>query len=407
MNTSDVTSPPDSIWQGLFSEYRDLVAPTTEAPDAYHFGNFAVVLGATLGRRVWVQYGNHTYPNFYICEVGTTALTRKGTAWRRGLDLLLALHLPTSGQPSPLTIIPGIGSAEGLMDCLGGDRKVVVVCEDEFSTLLAKASQKALSNLIPKLTSLYDCPPLESLKVRQNPVTAIEPFVALATGTTQAWLQKSLMQTDIHGGFANRFIYLIGNPKEPMAFPPAVDKNKRDKLLDKINNIRTWAKGVENSPTKGEITLTNAAKIIFEPYYHENYARCQEESLVETIIRRAPLHCMKFALLYAAIDQSTQIEQEHMEPAIDAARHLEICAQSIFSDFGDTRRMKLENRTIKYLKRNGGKATETEIYRQLGISAAESGLVLEGLKRARLIAIFDPTPHSGAGRPKAKIVEIL
>lgn len=403
-------SLPDSVWRGLFGEYRDLVTPTTEAPEAYHFGIFAAVLGITLARRIWVNYALPTYPNFYVCEVGTTALTRKGTAGRRGRDLLDALHYSSTSSPqppSPLTIIPGIGSAEGLMDCLDGDRKVLLVAEDEFRSLLAKARQEALSNLIPKLTSLYDCPPIETLKTRKNTVIAKEPFVSIITGTTKAWLQRSLMEADIYGGFANRFIYLIGDPKQPMAFPPKVDKDKRDELLDKINKIRLWAEGVDNSPSKGEITLSEPAKIIFDPYYQENYARCQDETLSSIIIRRAPLHAMKFALLYAAIDQSTQIEEEHMEPAIEAAKHLEVCAQSIFSDFGDTHRAKMEKKVLDLLKERGGKLSQKEIYYILKISAAESNLVISGLERARLVAVFDPTPHSGAGRPKSRIVELL
>ena len=71
---------PDNIWRGLFAEYRDLVSGTTEAPDIYHFGIFAFVLGVTLARRIWLNYARPIYPNFYICEVGTSALTRKGTA---------------------------------------------------------------------------------------------------------------------------------------------------------------------------------------------------------------------------------------------------------------------------------------------------------------------------------------
>jgi hypothetical protein len=41
---------PGSCWHGLFADYRELVGPTTEAPDAYHFTSFAVVAGAVLVR---------------------------------------------------------------------------------------------------------------------------------------------------------------------------------------------------------------------------------------------------------------------------------------------------------------------------------------------------------------------
>jgi hypothetical protein len=70
---------PDAVWRGLFEEYKDLIANTTEAPDIYHFGIIAFVLGVTLARRIWVNNGGIIFPNFYVYEVGPSALTRKGT----------------------------------------------------------------------------------------------------------------------------------------------------------------------------------------------------------------------------------------------------------------------------------------------------------------------------------------
>ena len=315
---------PDDVWRGLFADYRDLVSGTTEAPDIYHFGIFAFVLGVTLARRIWLNYARPIYPNFYICEVGTSALTRKGTAWGRGLDILRRLHVqPPGQQPPTLTIVPGVGSAEGLLDCLEGDRRVLVVSEEEFRSLLTKAKQEALSNLIPKLTALFDCPDVETLITRKNTVIANEPFVAIVTGTTKEWLERSLLESDIHGGFANRFIYLIGEPKSPMAFPPKINANRRDEIVQKINEIRLWAEGIEQSPSKGEIILSPDAIAVFEPYYAENYSQSNQDSVASNLIRRMPLHAMKLALLYAALDKSMEIKKEHMEAAIAAIRIFE------------------------------------------------------------------------------------
>ncbi|MDD5094754.1 MAG: hypothetical protein PHV74_10305 [Dehalococcoidia bacterium] len=36
---------PKEAWQGLFGDYRDLVGPTTEAPDEFHYAVFCQVLG--------------------------------------------------------------------------------------------------------------------------------------------------------------------------------------------------------------------------------------------------------------------------------------------------------------------------------------------------------------------------
>jgi hypothetical protein len=225
---------PQSAWRGVFADYRDLVANTTEAPDSYHFGVCALVLGATLGRRVWVHYANRIYPNFDLCLLGSSGIYRKTTAWRRGQGLLNKLHVPPSDPEDemPFQTIPGIGSAEGLLDALNGERKVVVLAEDEFRSLLTKARQEALSNLIPKLTELFGCPDIATLQTRNKKVIASEPFLSIVTGTTQAWLEKSLVESAIHGGFANRFLYILGEPKPPMPYPEKVDWRMESRLVE-------------------------------------------------------------------------------------------------------------------------------------------------------------------------------
>ena len=173
-----------------------------------------------LGRRIHVYHARRLFPNFYICLVGRTAITRKDTARYRTQRLLNDLHSEENQENPQFQILPGISSAEGLLDALGGERKVVVLSESELLSLLAKARQEALSNLIPKLTSLFDCPDLETLKTRQRTVVCKEPFLSISSGTTLAWLQKALTEKDIYGGFANRFIFVHGNPKTPLPFPP-------------------------------------------------------------------------------------------------------------------------------------------------------------------------------------------
>ncbi len=36
---------PAIAWRGLFKDYRDMVADTTEAADAFHYATFLQVLG--------------------------------------------------------------------------------------------------------------------------------------------------------------------------------------------------------------------------------------------------------------------------------------------------------------------------------------------------------------------------
>ncbi len=68
--TQEIESPalglPAIAWQGLFKDYRDLVADTTEAADAFHYATFCQVLGCTIGRRLAVYHATKLYPNFNI-----------------------------------------------------------------------------------------------------------------------------------------------------------------------------------------------------------------------------------------------------------------------------------------------------------------------------------------------------
>ena len=378
---------PEEVWQGLYGDYRDLVAGTTEAPDNYHYACFAVALGATLGRRIHVYHARRLFPNFYICLVGRTAITRKDTARYRAQRLLNDLHSEENLENPQFQILPGIGSAEGLLDALGGERKVVVLSESELLSLLAKARQEALSNLIPKLTSLFDCPDLETLKTRQRTVVCKEPFLSISSGTTLAWLQKALTERDIYGGFANRFIFVHGNPKPPLPFPPKMDADAYTALLAKINDVRLWAERLEQSEAGGELVVPNTTKAMFADYYAEYHKRCAAETLPATLIPRVQTFVWKFGLLYAAMAGSEQILPEHLEPAILAGNYFEESVLQIFHTFGASRGKQVEEKLLAFLrsKGRGVPILQRDVYRALNLSATELEQAAKPLERLGFI----------------------
>jgi len=169
---------PAIAWRGLFKDYLDMVASTTEAADAFHYATFLQVFGCTLGRRLYVYHAMKLYPNFYTCLVGQSGLTRKDTTWSRGSDVLYRLHAWTEGESDPsFRIVKGIRSYEGLLDELSGERKVRLIQLGELLSLLAKARQESLGNIVPALTELYDSPDLVNPPVHQKDVKpAREPF---------------------------------------------------------------------------------------------------------------------------------------------------------------------------------------------------------------------------------------
>ncbi len=382
------TSPADLqlpaiAWQGLFKDYRDMVAPTTEAADAFHYATFLQVFGCTIGRRLFVYHATQLYPNFYNCLVGRSGLTRKDTTWSRGRSVLDMLHACSKDDSSsPFKILRGIRSYEGLLDELAGKRIVRLIQLGELLSLLAKAKQDSIGNIIPALTELYDSPDMLNPPVHQKDVKpAQEPFLSIMAGTTQDWLQKALTERDIYGGFANRWCYFFGLPKDPMPNPAKVDSDKRDELVLKLNQIRNWAGDVPN----GEITISEEAETLFADYYCEYYRHCQQPGLIPTLIVRVQDFIWKIALLYAACTMSKTISQDHMEAAIAVGRYLEASVAEVFANFGSSTTKVQETKLLDFLKAERKPVPEREVYRRLNMSAKELGNMITPLLNMGLV----------------------
>ncbi|MFC1873882.1 hypothetical protein ACFLYX_01120 [Chloroflexota bacterium] len=385
---------PATAWRGLFGEYRSLVADTTEAADVFHYATFLQVLGCTIGRRLFVYHATRLYPNFYTCLVGKSGLTRKDTSWSRGNDLLNRLNLePENIEVSPgFRIVKGIRSYEGLLDELSGERKIRLIQLGELLSLLSKAKQESLGNIIPALTELYDCPDRVNPPVHQKSMADCrEPFVSIVAGTTQAWLQKALTERDIYGGFANRWLYFFGIPKAPKPNPPKVQSDNRDELIKAINDIRLWSEDVPN----GEVTVSEEANLSFEEYYRDYYNRCQNEGIIPTLIVRIQDFIWKIALLYAADSQSEVITAEHIEAAIEVGNYLEASVTEVFSSFEESHSKAKENKILDFLRSEGQPVPEREVYRRLGMSAKELQNMIQPLIRLGLIKNSYSTTESG------------
>ena len=286
--------------------------------------------------------------------------------------MLDMLHANIDGEQSPpFKMITGIRSYEGLLDELAGEHKVRLIQQGELLSLLSKARQDKLGNIIPTLTELYDSPDVVNPPVHQKNVNpAFKPFVSIMAGTTQDWLQKALSEHDIYGGFANRWLYFYGLPKGPLSDPPKVDKKKMDDLVYQLNFVREWAEDVP----EGEITLSAEARDLFHSYYIEYYKRCQQPGLIPTLIVRIQDFIFKIALLYAADQQSEIISAEHLKAAIEVGNYLDASVRELFANFGSTKSKKDEQKVLDYLKNVGQPIDYRTVHRNLNMSAKELDL---------------------------------
>src|SRR5262245_7804185 len=70
---------PEAAWTGLFSRWRDIAAPCTEAPLESLWAAFLLAAGMVLGRNVWRCSPRAVFANFYLLLIGQTGDSRKST----------------------------------------------------------------------------------------------------------------------------------------------------------------------------------------------------------------------------------------------------------------------------------------------------------------------------------------
>lgn len=196
---------PEAAWVGPFAEYRNLVGPTTEAPDSLHWATLFTTVGLFIGRDRFLCTPHPLYPNSFMLVIGASGDVRKSTALEYGQELWRLLE-------ADVRLASGILSAEGVYDILAekeGTR--LLIFEDEFRTLLAAAGRSGTRNLLSELCKLHRCPHPAQL-TRRAPTTARRPFVSLIGATTPKWITTGLEEEAVFGDFFNRCLVLTGEP---------------------------------------------------------------------------------------------------------------------------------------------------------------------------------------------------
>lgn len=327
----------------LAEDYAELMSRSTEAAKVYHYGVLLTILGARIGRRLWIAYSRKVYPNLYTCLVGPSGLARKTTAIRLGLPLL--------GDSAVLT---GLSSMEGLLLHLSKRPNLVVVLE-ELATLWTKAKKQEYSMaLIPKLAELYDCPERADLPTRKEPIAVDKPFLSILAATTPEWLEQSMDMTDIMGGAANRFMYLIGGLQHPLSMPQISDTKEIAREVE--SKLGRWK-------DETGVRFDADSQDLWERYYEKWYAeQTSDDEMLRTLSIRLPEQALKVALCIHAIEgKGDRLSWETLEMAvkfIESARAAVIALRPLFGS--------LEIRVLKMIEQSRGGITRSALHRKVG-----------------------------------------
>jgi hypothetical protein len=323
----------------------------TEAADEHHFTALATVVGALLGRRVYVDNAYPLYPNIYSLNVGRAGSTKKTTVQRLARDVGMRVD-------ENLTIQSAAGSGEGLLEALSeadsslGQMPVhrrLLLMQSELGQLLSKARQDGSGTLVSYILDLFDCPPVLNPRTRSKPITAYRPTLSLMAATTPAHLARYVQDADWYGGLGSRFFICIAEPKEPIPRPSKVDSSRFNKVVKDIHNaVDRWDEGTE-------FKLAPDAIDRWDAWYVVNKKREAELGEAADVVSRTASHALKFGLIFAALENDTPIiEDRQIEAGILAAEFAQGCALILLEEIGDSKTIKLEARIIRKLEKTPG-----------------------------------------------------
>lgn len=341
---------PDSAWYGDSRSYRALIGPVTEPSDNFHLACFLTLMSAAVGRSPFMMIPDVTYPNLYTTIVGPSCWAAKGVATRAVMRLL---------NVSPLvTRIPNLGSAEGALRRMQPDfnnnpslkKGGVLFVFNELNEVLRKGSQKG-SIIIPFLKNNYDWQPSWELNTGMSPVRIQDPPTLNVLAASEIDDLDDIDPRDLRGGFANRFMWVPGDPKAPDSRSQIPEKGLWIPLLDRLQKrIEMWN---DLGPTL--LTWSGEAQELWDTFYSTIRERGSDDPKVASLAARQRAIVPRIALLWAALNgEREHIQTEQLQAAIAFADFQLQGLYYIFRGVGQKPWVKEENEIIDFVRRKAG-----------------------------------------------------
>jgi hypothetical protein len=298
---------------GILNSYLKYVEEQ-ESPTAFHQWVILSVVGAALGRNIWLDRGYYTiFPNLFVILVAGSAKCKKSTSLGLGINLLKSIAKPPMIFSQKIT---NEALIQALVESRENDSSSGLVYASELSVFIGIDAQK--SGLIPTLTDLYDSPSDWSYRTRGRGIEQMKNVtISILAGSTKDWLRTSIPAEAVGGGFTSRIIFVYQNaPRRANLFPSMNDHAHHLKLalIDDLNHLRT---------VNGGMMFSKEAKEKAEEWYHKELFISRDPK-VEGYYARKHDTMFKVATILSLMESDQRvIEKEHIEKALAMLAHTE------------------------------------------------------------------------------------
>lgn len=379
------------------SRYMDYVnLDQSEAPAIFHRWTCLSMLGALLGRNVYLPFGHSKiFPNQYVMLMGSPG-ARKGTAMNIGKTLAKEAGFTRFAKDKTSkerflmdmqqTEIDSAMSIEELESINLDDPAETWILSGEFTDFIGQNNME----FITMLTNLWDnLPEYENPKIHGKSVKVHKPTVNLLGGNTPQGFALAFPPEALGNGFLSRVIFVHGESTgKKIAWPEPADDLIMTGLATQLKEMR--------QKMIGEMSISPDAKKLGERIYKE-YVGIEDARFQHYATRRFT-HLLKLAIILAAVDLTFRIDVEHILCANTVLAATERHMSKALGEFGKNRNSDIANAIISFLQGATTPKTANDLYKVVATDVknmTELAEILANLQRAEKIQVISMAGKQG------------
>ena len=324
----------DRAWYGLAGEIAHAMVPHTEADPAAVLVTVLLFLGNMIGHlpHLPISGTRHTVNEFAVI-VGPSAKARKGSSVGHPLrfsSLLDPVWVKTrrmAGLSSGEGLVnavrdPEVGRDGDLVDAGATDKRLMVV-ESEFASVLRVMTRDG-NTLSMYIREAWDEGNLGTMT--KHPQFATDAHISILAHATRQELEACLDKSDTWNGFANRFLWICARRSKLLPFGGA--KPDYGQLTQRAHAAISVAR--EIGPVSWSPEAGARWSALYGPLTRDKIGR------LAAATSRAEAHVVRLATLYAVLDMTDVIADDHLLAALCLWRYAEQSARWLFGDDGAT-----------------------------------------------------------------------
>lgn len=334
-------------WLVTLREYVE----DTESPRKFWLWAGIWVIGATLQRRVWIDFGrDQIFPNHFIMFIAPPGWSRKGAPVGFAKDVLEDIEIPVGiDSPTKRHLTKKLHSLSEtehfFFNGLKRGQAPLALPSKELSSFLAVDPK----GMIEALTDLYDSHKKWDYGTSGKGEDILRNLcISCLFATTPDWVANNLPEGSIGGGFTSRFLLVSGLGKyKEVSWPPKPDESIYKKLKKDLEGMRHLT---------GPFTITAEARALYDTWYAKiiPWAEAIGDPKLYNNFSRVHVQLIKTAMcLHISRKPDLTIETQDIKKAIGLIKEVYETASDAFSGHGKSPLAVVMDRCIKCCRDHG------------------------------------------------------